>query len=347
MGTHLVTGGAGFVGSHIVEHLLDRGESVRIYDVADPDVPGTEIAERATYVEGDVRDRARLDEAMVGVDYVHHTVALVPLTKAGSEFWSVNVDGTENVMAAALEHGVEGVSHVSSSAVYDLSTMPVTEETPRSPIGEYGESKLAGDRVVLEYAERGLPANVLRPRTVLDERRAGIYEILFDWIDRDSPVFMLGDGSNEFQLVSARDFAAASRLAVHADVTGEVFNVGNLQYNELGEDLDHVIDYAGSNSSVIYVPATPARLGLRLLDRLSLSPLAPWHYETVFRDYYFDVSKARSLLGWVPTDSNFEMFERAYDWHASHDVEQTAESGSVHRTAPRQKLLGLVRRLRT
>jgi nucleoside-diphosphate-sugar epimerase len=346
MGTHLVTGGSGFVGSHISEHLLEQGEEVRIFDVIEPDIPGTDLAAAVNFVQGDVRDRNRLAAAMEGVDYVHHTVALVPLTKAGTEFREVNVGGTENVMQAALEQGVEGVSHISSSAVYSLDGMPVTEETQLDPIGAYGRSKLAGDRVALDYAERGLPVNVLRPRTVLDERRAGIYEILFDWMDRDSLVFMLGDGTNQFQLVSARDLASASHRAVVTDVQGEVFNIGNLEYNTLGEDLDHIIEYAGSDSSVIYVPASPASFALGILDRLDLSPLAPWHYKTVFRDYYFDVSKARDVLGWNPEDSNFEMFERAYDWHAAHDVEATADTGSVHRTAPRQQLLGLVRRLR-
>lgn len=346
MSTHLVTGGSGFVGSHIAENLLGRGADVRVFDRIEPDVPGTDLAEAVTFVEGDVRDPHRLAEAMEGVDYVHHTVALVPLTKAGTEFRDVNVGGTENVMQAALEHGVEGVSHISSSAVYSLDEMPVTEETRLDPVGAYGRSKLAGDRVALDYADRGLPVNVLRPRTVLDERRAGIYEILFDWMDRDSLVFMLGDGTNQFQLVSGRDLASASHRAVVTDVQGEVFNIGNLEYNTLGEDLEHVIEYASSDSSVVYVPAGPASFALGILDRLELSPLAPWHYKTVFRDYYFDVSKARDLLEWEPEDSNFEMFERAYDWHASQDIEATAETGSVHRTAPRQRLLGLVRRLR-
>lgn len=343
MARHLITGGSGFVGSHTAEYLLSKGEEVSIFDITPPDIPGTNLLEETEYIEGDVRDESAVRNAMEGVEYVHHNVALVPLTKAGRKFRAVNVDGTRNVMSVAMEAGVGGVSHISSSAVYDISTMPVTEDTPTDPIGAYGRSKLEGDRIALEFAEAGLPVNVIRPRTVLDERRAGIYEILFDWMDRDARVFMLGDGTNEFQLVSGRDLAAASHLAVETPVSGEVFNIGNSAYNTLGEDLEHIIEYARSDSRIQYVPAKPASIALQFLDKLDISPLAPWHYKTVYRDYYFDITKARDVLGWTPQDSNYDMFERAYDWHATHDIDTAESEGSVHRTAPQQKILKLVR----
>lgn len=345
MSLHLVTGGAGFVGSHTAEYLLDSGEDVRLFDLAPPSIPGTDLEDRVDYVRGDVRDVGALREALDGVDYVHHNVALVPLTKAGREFWEVNVRGTANVMRLAGEEGVDGVVHVSSSAVYDLSSMPVTEETPVNPIGQYGMSKLAADQVALEHAAKGVPINIIRPRTVVDERRAGIYQILFDWMDRDARVYMLGDGENLFQLVSARDLADASLRAAETDVTGEIFNIGNADYTTLGEDLKHVIDYAGSNSTIQWIPATPASLALQAMDKLRISPLAPWHYKTVHRPYYFDISKARDVLGWNPVDSNFDVFERAYDWYASNDIQNVSDHGSAHRTAPKQQALRLLRKV--
>lgn len=345
MARHLITGGSGFVGSHTAEYLLNRNEDVVIYDIVPPDVPSTNLSDRVEHIEGDVRDQDQLVNAMEDVEFVHHNVALVPLTKAGDKFREVNVTGTRNVMAAALKSDVAGVSHISSSAVYDISSMPVTENSQLDPIGAYGQSKLDADRVVHQYADKGLPVNIIRPRTVLDKRRAGIYQILFDWIDRDTRVYMLGDGTNEFQLISGRDIATVSYLAATADVSGEVFNVGNKEYNTLGEDLKHLIEYAGSNSSITWVPAEPVSLTLQALDRLRLSPLAPWHYKTVYKDYYFDISKTQNMLDWEPTDSNFDMFERAYDWYADHDIDEVSSHGSVHRTAPPQKILALLRRI--
>jgi nucleoside-diphosphate-sugar epimerase len=340
---HLVTGGAGFVGSHTAEYLLDRGEDVRLFDRAPPSIPGTDLEDRVDYVRGDVRDVSAVRRALRSVDYVHHNVALVPLTKAGREFWEVNVGGTDNVVRLAGKEGVEGVTHVSSSAVYDLSRMPVTENTPVNPIGQYGMSKLAADQVALQHAAKGVPVNIIRPRTVVDERRAGIYQILFDWVDRDARVWMLGDGSNLFQLVSARDLADASLRAAETDVTGEIVNIGNADYTTLGEDLEHLIDYADSASTIQWIPAKPASLLLQAMDALRISPLAPWHYKTVHRPYYFDVSKARDVLGWEPVDSNFDVFERAYDWYASNDIETMDDHGSAHRTAPKQRALRVLR----
>lgn len=345
MAKHLITGGSGFVGSHTAEYLLEKGEDVTIYDIARPDIPGTNFADRVEYIEGDVRNQDRVAEALSNVDYVHHNVALVPLTKAGSEFRDVNVSGTRTVMSAALDASVEGVCHVSSSAVYDISKMPVTEDASLDPIGAYGQSKLQADRVVLQYADKGLPVNIIRPRTVLDERRAGIYQILFDWIDRNTRVYMLGDGTNEFQLISGRDIADASFKAATADVSGEVFNIGNDEYNTLGDDLRHLIDYATSDSTITWVPARPVSHLLQMLDRLRLSPLAPWHYKTAHKDYYFDTSKAKDVLNWEPTDSNYDMFERSYDWYQDHNIDEVAEEGSVHRTAPPQKILRYLRKI--
>lgn len=345
MATHVITGGSGFVGSHTAEYLIDIGEDVIIYDVTPPAISGTELADQVEYIKGDVRDQEQLTKALSDVEYVHHNVALVPLTKAGSKFREVNVTGTRNVMAAALDADVSGLCHVSSSAVYNLSEMPVTEDTPLNPIGEYGRSKLQADRVVLQYADKGLPVNIIRPRTVLDERRAGIYQILFDWIERDKRVYMLGDGTNEFQLISGRDIADASLQAATADVSGEVFNIGNDDYNTLGEDLRHLIDYANSDSKIRWVPARPVSGLLQVLDRVRLSPLAPWHYKTVYKDYYFDTSKAKDVLDWEPTDSNYDMFERAYDWYQDNEINEVDEEGSVHRTAPPQKILRLLRKI--
>lgn len=86
--------------------------------------------------------------------------------------------------------------------VNDCLVLITTESTRVDPIGQYGRSKLEADRIALQFAECGLPINILRPRTVLDKRRAGIYQILFDWIENDKRIYMLGDGTNDFQLVS-------------------------------------------------------------------------------------------------------------------------------------------------
>src|SRR5213593_1298502 len=143
MATHLVTGGAGFLGSHTARALHARGE--RVLDVLTaPDLPpGIEV------IRADVLDRARVAEAMAGVDVVHHHAALVPLTKAGRRLWRVNVDGTQQVLDEARAAGVKFFIHVSTSAVFGRpERCPITDETPLRPLEAYGRTKLAGEERV-------------------------------------------------------------------------------------------------------------------------------------------------------------------------------------------------------
>src|SRR5207244_10907391 len=113
MATHLVTGGAGFLGAHTARALHARGERVRVLDI----LPAPELPAGIEYLRADILDAARVAEAMAGVDVVHHHAALVPLSKAG-RLWRVNVDGTQQALDAARAAGVEFFIHVSTSAVF-------------------------------------------------------------------------------------------------------------------------------------------------------------------------------------------------------------------------------------
>src|SRR6266699_3392569 len=104
MATHLVTGGAGFLGAQTARALHARGERVRVLDI----LPAPELPAGIEYLRADILDAARVAEAMAGVDVVHHHAALVPLTKAGRRLWRVNVDGTQQALDAAREAGGRG-----------------------------------------------------------------------------------------------------------------------------------------------------------------------------------------------------------------------------------------------
>ena len=108
MALHLVTGGSGFVGSNIVHMLVAKGEDVRVLDIID----STDRPSNVDFIQGDIVDSNIVLKAMQGVDYVFHTVALVPLTKAGTKFWNVNVDGTQLVLDIAQQENVKFFIHI-------------------------------------------------------------------------------------------------------------------------------------------------------------------------------------------------------------------------------------------
>ena len=202
MATHLVTGGAGFLGIQTARALDARGERVRILDI----LPPTDVPPGIEVVQADILDRARVAAAMDGVDVVHHAAAMVPLTKSTAGFWRVNVEGTQNALDGARAAGVAFFIHVSTSAVYGLpARCPITEETPLRPVEAYGRAKLEGERRVEAAARTGLPCAIMRPRTLIGVERLGIFQILFEWIREGRRIYVIGDGNQRFQFLHADD----------------------------------------------------------------------------------------------------------------------------------------------
>lgn len=347
MSVHLVTGGNGFLGGFIVRELIKRGETVRVVDIIDD--PSRDPRSELYLV--DVLDRKGLQQSMVGVDYVHHNSALVPLKKAGNQFWEVNVNGTQNVLEVAKEAGVKHLSHMSSSAVYGAindKDCPINDHTPRRPVEVYGRSKLAGEQIVEEEMRRqnGLSCSIIRPRTIIGTERLGIFQILFEWISEGKNIYIIGDGSNLFQFAHVDDLVTVSIESALQQKSG-VFNVGTDQYRTLREDLEALCNAADTGSHVKSIPVWFATTALQILDWLRLSPLAPWHYLTYHKPFYFDISKPMQELGWRPKYSNVEMLKAAYRWYLQNKANlsnKTESSSSAHRSPLKQRALHVLKR---
>jgi len=333
----LVTGGCGYFGQALVEGLVREGHAVRVFDLASPDEPVAGVA----YLRGDVRDAGAVAAACRGRELVFHAVAQVPLAKDAELFWSVNRDGTENLLRAALESGVRKVVALSSSAVYGRPVhLPLTEDSSPSPVEEYGRAKLAGEALCREYSSRGLDVAVLRPRTVLGRGRLGIFQILFEWIYRGAPVPVLGRGDNRYQFVHADDLADAC-LKAAAKPGSAFYNCGAERFGTMRQALEALCRHARTGSRVVGVPALPALSLMRLTSSLGLSPLGDYH-RMYGADIYFDVSRAARELAWRPRYSNEEMILESYDWYVRHRDQVLSGGGaSAHRSRVRPGVLTL------
>ena len=339
-----ISGGAGFLGLHLARRLLADGHAVRTLDLAPLD--DLELEGSVEEIRGDVRDARAAGELVEGAGVLVHAAAALPIRGSRHEIFSANVGGTAAALAAALEAGVRRVLFVSSTAVYGVPEVhPIGEDAPLVGVGHYGGSKIEAERVCLDFVRRGLDCVIVRPKTFVGPERLGVFEILFDWIHDGRRIYVLGDGSNRYQLLAVEDLVDAVLLAAGAaGVAGEAINVGAKEFGTVRSDLQALIGHAGSRSRLTPVRARPAELALRALELARLSPLAEWHYRTAHRDSYVDVSKAERLLGWRPRLSNAEALCHTYDWYLKHR-DSLGAAGTTHRVPWSQQALRLLKKL--
>lgn len=254
----LVTGGAGFVGSTIVDQLLDAGAAeVRVLDnFVRGNISNLSQAlekGRVSVTDGDICDRALVDTLVMGVDYVFHQAALriTRCAEAPREAVAVLIEGTLNVLDSAVRHGIKKIVAASSASVYgEPSYLPIDEAHPFNNRTMYGAGKIAGEQMLRAYyTTSGLPYVAFRYFNVYGPRMdiTGVYtEVLIRWleaIESDKPPLIFGDGSQSMDFVFVEDVARANVLAVQSDVADGVFNVGTgiqTSLNELCELLLHL-----------------------------------------------------------------------------------------------------------
>ena len=337
-----ISGGAGFLGLHLARRLLAEGHAVRSLDIAPLDDAGLEAS--VDELRGDIRDPALVARLVDGADVVVHAAAALPIQAKRDAIFSVNVTGTENVVAAARDAGVRRVVLISSTAVYGVPKVhPLFEDAPVVGVGWYGQSKIDAEHVV--RAATGVETAIVRPKTFLGPERLGVFEILFDWIREGRRIPILGSGHNRYQLLAVSDLVdAIVRAGDRPEAAGETFNIGAKEFGTVRADLGALIAHAGSGSRLLPFPARVAEVGLRALELAHLSPLAEWHYKTAHKDSFVDVGKAERLLGWEPRLSNAQTLIDTYDWYMAHRGEWGG-AGLTHRVPWNQQALGVLKRL--
>ncbi|MCC7007331.1 MAG: NAD-dependent epimerase/dehydratase family protein [Acidobacteria bacterium] len=333
-----ITGGAGFLGINLVRFLLPRVRAIVSYDLAEFDYPERD---RVRAIRGDIRDVPSLEAALAGATIVVHCAAALP-SYADAEIMSTEVDGTRNVLAAARAHGITRVVHISSTAIYGRNVQGTTEDGRVEIFGAYAEAKVLAERECAAFRARGLCVPILRPKTFIGPERLGIWAILFDWAHSGCGFPMIGPGTNRYQLLDVDDLCDAiwATMTLPAATVDEVFNVGAKSFGTMREDFQAVLDRAGHGKRVRSLPAGPIIAVLKLLERLRLSPVYEWVYETAAADSYVSIARAEQRLGFRPRYSNVQALLRNYDWYVAHLQDIQRASGVSHRAAWNQ---GLVR----
>ena len=308
--TVLVTGGEGFIGSHLVDQLLQDGAEVRALVHYTPSGRLGWLKDRAGDVEilaGDVRDGGRVLQAVRGTEVVFHLAALIGIPyshEAPESYVQTNVLGTYNVLNAARQAGVHRVVHTSTSEVYGTARqVPIDETHPLQPQSPYSASKIGADMLALSFFHSfELPVAVVRPFNTYGPRQStrAIIPTVLSQLYRGTGEVRLGATAptRDFNFVedTARGFLAVA--ACHRAV-GEVVNVGSGREISIGELVELLVEVSGREAKIVSEDSRLRPAGSEVQRLLC------------------DNTRAREWTGWTPQVSLEEGLRRTAEWVAA------------------------------
>ena len=339
----LVTGGSGFLGINLIRYLRTKGvDEIRVLDIADFDYP-EQSEPWLKFLKGDVRDVAAVERSVEGCDVVVHCAAALPLYSE-EDIYTTEVDGCRNVLAACRKFGCDRMIQISSTAVYGVPKKhPIYETDPIVGVGPYGHAKIEAEEICRAAIKEGYCVSIIRPKSFIGPERLGVFALFYDWAYTGHGFPMIGSGQNRYQLMDVDDLCGAiwSAMTYPKDVVATEFNIGAKDFTTMKEDYQAVLDRAGHGKKIRGMPVKPLILILRTLEKLHLSPLYPWVYETASTDSFVSSEKAEKLLDYKPKYSNKDALVRNYDWYVAHLSEFAGKSGVSHRVPWKQGLLAV------
>lgn len=298
----LVTGGAGFIGSHIASQLLERGiETI----VIDNFYMGKReyIPSGARVVEADILHAEKLNKEFAGVDVVFHNAARVSIRHSVADFYddaNVNIMGTVNVIQAAIKNKVKKMIYASSMAVYgDAQSLPIDENHPLQPTSPYGISKLASEKYCLQMGRFfDFEAVALRYFNTYGTKQTltpyvGVITIFINRLLQRKPPIIFGDGKQIRDFISVEDIALANILAMEKNCGGEIFNIGTGKGTSVNEIAQLLIKHIDPHIKPEYGPLQVGEPGNSLAD----------------------ITKAKELLGFVSRYRLEDRIDEIIEWN--------------------------------
>jgi UDP-glucose 4-epimerase len=310
--TALVTGGAGFIGSHMADLLIDRGYRVRIIDNL---VGGREanIAHHRnnpdlTFAEADIRNLNPGDKLFTGVDCVFHFAGIgdiVPSINKPLEYMSVNVQGTVHMTECARQAGVRKFVYAASSSCYGLAKTPTREDHPIDPQYPYALSKYQGEQAAFHWRRvYRLPVNSIRIFNAYGtrSRTSGAYGAVFGVFLRQKlagqPFTVVGDGTQTRDFLYATDVAEAFLAAAETDKVGEIWNLGAGD----PQSVNRLVELLGGE--VVYIPKRPGEPDVTHADIGKIMCDLGWRQKVSFADgvarIVADIDYWRDAPLWTP-----------------------------------------------
>ena len=282
---YLVTGGAGFIGSHIIEYLVKHGNSVTVIDNLKTGKKKNleSVLDKIEFYNGDILDFELLEKITKDVDGIFHQAALASVQESfdkQEEYTNVNVNGTENILKLAKQFGLK-VVYASSSSVYgNPKDIPIKEQDEKNPINPYAETKLRDEELAVSYSRMGVNVIGLRYFNVFGIRQskeyAGVIKLFLERVRDKLPPKINGDGTQSRDFVHVSDVVKANIMAMDNSIKHGFFNVGTNSSVSIIELAKTVIQSSGLNIEPIYGPPLPGDVQKSLADIQLIKEKLQW-----------------------------------------------------------------------
>ena len=316
----LVTGGGGFIGSHLVEDQLKKGRKVTALDLDFSSLNGSAAHGQLQKITGDIRNKELMERALARVDVVFHLAsAHLSLTTSQKDYWDINVAATKVLVDLCRTSGVKRFVHCSSVGIYgDVVDAPANEESSCAPDLVYDRTKLAGEQGVTRfYQETGYPISIIRPVWVYGPRCPRTNK-LFKSIGREH-FPMIGAGRNLRHCVYISDLAAAFDLcATRDEAVGQTFIIGDeaaVTVAQLVTEIGLVMNVAPPKIKIPIKLARPLCSITESVFRVvgKEPPLSKRTLEFFTRNTSFDITTAKTVLGFTPRVSLRDGLKLTYE----------------------------------
>ncbi|MBI5669321.1 MAG: NAD-dependent epimerase/dehydratase family protein [Chloroflexi bacterium] len=322
--TALVTGASGFTGSNLARKLAACGYSVRALVRRSSRLDALQGA-AVEVVYGDLADETLPDGLMRGVDVVYNIAAMYRHEGAASDFYDVNARAVERLLCAALDAGVSRFVHCSTVGVLgNIENPPANETAPYRPGDWYQKSKLEGEKIVLAFGQQhGLPVSVVRPAAIYGPGDTRFLK-LFKGIDRGLFV-ILGSGEVYYHYVYIDDLVQGFLLAGEKEAAvGEVFIIAGEQYVTINQLTAMIAEALGRPTPRLHIPLAPVMLAARVCRAMCKPlgiepPLYPRRLDFFRKHRAFDITKARTVLGYHPMVDLRTGLRQTADWYRAHN----------------------------
>ena len=291
---YAVTGGAGFIGSHLVKNLVERGNEVIVIDNLNTGKKQNveKISKKIDFFEVDIRDFSAIEDILKNIDGVFHEAALASVQdsfRIPDEFFEVNVNGTENIFKIGKKLGIK-IVYASSSSVYgNPIRIPIKESDGKNPFNPYAKTKLEGDKLAEKYAKNGLKVIGLRYFNVFGPRQskeyAGVIKLFLERIQQSLSPLINGDGLQVRDFVYVDDVVNANILAMESNIDGEFFNIGTNSVISVLDLANIIIKFSGLKLKPIHQPAVPGDVKATQADITKAKMMLKWKPTTDLKDW--------------------------------------------------------------